>query len=378
MLHPLVGSLRLLPLLVIPVAFAGPTVEERLQELESRVTALSSENTALRQQLGVCPGKSPVFITTTGKEKSLTLGGYAQIQAEMGDAPDSRFPATDRFLIRRARLGVKASFAEHIDFVLMTDFGGGLGTTASYRAQLTDLYAVWNQYSFANITVGQFKTPFGYEQLSSDTKLPLIERSLPNDRLTLSRQTGAMVSGDIIEKRLDYAAGLFNGNGVTNNANDNDNFTYVGRVSGVVVEHARLKLSAGTNAFQTHDTAAAFTGDRTGYGFDLQAQSGRFEAGAEWLQTKSSPTVGADTTAQGWSAFGSYFIVPKQFQAVVRYETYDPSTNVSDDDSDIWTVGLNYLLKGNDLKLSLNYLLGDPAGPLNDQGRLIGRVQVVF
>lgn len=381
-MHTTTACLRLFAtsLLALPALLpAAPTVEERLKELETKVTALSEENTALRQQLGVTPGKpSPLFAIAQGKEKSLAIGGYLQFQGEAGEAPDSRFPATDRFLIRRARLGVKGSFAEDIDFVLQSEFGSGkLGTNNSYSAQLTDVYMVWKKFDYANVTVGQFKTPYGYEQLASDTKLPLIERSQASDKLTLSRQIGAMVSGDFFKERLHYAAGLFNGNGTNNGTNDNDEFASVGRVSGVVVDKAKLKLTAGANAFRTDDTGT-FTGTRTGYGFDVQARSGRFDFASEWLRTESDPEVGAQTTAEGWSALVGYQLVPKKLQAVLRYETYDPNTSVDANEDDVWTLGFNYFLKGDDLKLSLNYLLGDPAGPLSDQGRLIARVQVIF
>jgi len=147
----------------------------------------------------------------------------------------------------------------------------------------------------------------------ADTKGLLIERSLPNDRLTLSRQTGAMLSGEIIEDRLTYSAGLFNGNGVNNGGNDNDHFAYVGRLAGTVVDNKKLKLTAGANAFRTSDTnPLGFTGDRTGLGFDLQAKAGRFDATAEWLRTLSSPDAGADFTAAGWSVLAGYQLVPKK------------------------------------------------------------------
>ncbi|CAM2822966.1 porin [Rariglobus hedericola] len=374
--------LLLVALAPIPALLPAATVEERLQELENKVSSLSTENTALRQQLGVDSAKgSPVFITAFGKEKSLAVGGYLQFQGEFGDSPDSRFPAEDRLLIRRARLGIKGSFVENVDFVMQAEFGSGtLSPSAGYRAQLSDVYVVWNKFEQANVTLGQFKTPYGYEQLAADTKLPLIERSLPSDKLTLSRQIGAMVSGDFLDKRLHYATGLFNGTGVNTNTNDNDSFTYAGRVNGVLVNKSKFKLTAGTNVFQTHDTATApgFTGSRSGLGFDLQAASGPLTLAAEWLQTSSDPDVGAKSKSDGWSALAGYQIIPKKLQAVVRYETFDPKDTVAGDSSDLWTLGFNYFLKGDELKLSLNYLLGDPAGPLSDQGRLLARVQVIF
>ena len=46
--------------------------------------------------------------------------------------------------------------------------------------------------------------------------------------------------------------------------------------------------------------------------------------------------------------------------------------------SSAWVLGANYFIKGDDLKLTLNYMLGDPAGPLNHEGRFLTRLQVIF
>lgn len=372
--------LALLSALLLPAALAAATVEERLAELETKLDTISAENAALKKQLGVdSEGRLPTFATVAGKEKKLSVGGYVQFQGEAGDAPDSRFPLNDRFLIRRARLGVKGSFAEDIDFTFQAELGNGsLSSTANYRAQATDVFITWKKFDYANVTVGQFKTPYGYEQLISDTKTPFAERSLPNDRLTLSRQIGAMVSGDFLDKRLSYAVGAFNGNGVNNSANDNERFLTVARVSGTPLKTAKYKLTTGAGAFTTDDGVDAAAIQREGYALDAQFNAGRFDAAAEWFQTDSSPVTGADSTANGWAAHAAYFVVEKKLQTLLRYETFDANTSLADQTSESWTVGLNYFLKGDDLKLMVNYILGDPAGAFDQRGRLILRAQLIF
>ena len=373
-------STKSLACLLLPGIVSAATVEERLAEMEARLGTLASENAALKQQLdAVAKKQADPIIAPGGKVKKLSVGGYVQVQGETGDAPDSRFPVNDRFLVRRARLNIKGSFAEDIDFTFQSEFGNGnMAANTAYRAQLTDLFVRWKKFDFATVQVGQFKTPFGYEQLVQDTKNPFVERSLPNDRLTLSRQIGAMVSGDFLEQRLSYAVGAFNGNGVNNGGNDNENFLTVGRVSGVPVKTKSLTVSAGANAFTTDDGLAAAAVQRDGYGLDVQFKAGRLDGGAEWLCVDSNPASGADVTADGWSAHVGYMVVADKLRAGLRYETYDPNTDKSDDESENWTLGLTYFLKGDDLKFSLNYVLGDPAGALSNQGRLLAQAQVIF
>jgi len=47
----------------------------------------------------------------------------------------------------------------------------------------------------ANIKVGQWKAPFGLEQITPDTKILTIERSLPTGALTPERQLGVQIWG---------------------------------------------------------------------------------------------------------------------------------------------------------------------------------------
>jgi len=372
------GRLALLSLL--PSLLHAATIEDRLAVLEARITALSDENAALKKQTEITSGtEQPLFLTVTGKEKKLSIGGYVQLQGETGGAPDTRFPVNDRFVVRRARITLKGSFLEDVDFNFQTEFGNAnLASNASYRGQLTDLYATWKKFDFANITMGQFKTPYGYEQLQPDTKLPFAERSLPSDSLTLSRQIGLMASGKFYDERLTYAAGIFNGNAANNGGNDNENFMTVGRIAGTPVKTKNLQVTVGTNAFSSEDGVGGATVRRTGYGLDAQLKAGRLDAAVEWLHTDFNNATAADTSAEGWSAYAGYFLIPTKLRAAIRYETYDPKTSAANDEFKTWTLGLSYYLKGDDLKLTLNYLLGNPAGPLENQDRLIAQAQIIF
>ena len=382
-------------LLAAPFSAAEVSVEERLQRIESALARLEArlDNTVpadqlaptlkeykeLTRQLG-WDGKSPITaVKPAGKEKSLSIGGYVQLQGEAGDAPDSRFVGiNDRIFVRRARLNIRGSFAEHFDFALQSEFGNSsISGVSGYRLQATDVFAVWNKYDYANIQLGQFKTPFGYEQLLSDTKTLTIERSLPNDMMTFGRQAGATLNGVVADKRIAYTLGLFNGNGTNNGNNDNDQFMYIARTTGVAWTGKPGKLVFGVDAARSRDTGT-FTGQRTAWSADAQFTHGPFDFAAEYFHQHLDRNTGADTTADGWYAQAGWYLPGKKWQLLTRYETYDPNTSLAKDDSHDWTVGASYYLKGDDLKFSLNYILGDPAGPLDSEGRLLGRFQIIY
>lgn len=391
------GLIRLFALAALPftVRAATPTLEERLARVESALARIEArlgdtvsaselaptlkEFSDLTRQLG-WDGKAPLTVVkAAGKEQKLSIGGYVQGNAEFGGAPDSRWIGiNNRVLLRRARVTLKGSFAENFEFTLQPDFGNNsIAGNAGYRAGLADGYIAWTKYETANVQLGQFKSAFGYEQLLADTKTATVERSLPNDLLTVSRQMGVALLGTFAGKRISYNVGAYNGNGVNNGNNDNDQFMYAARVAATAWSRGTDKLAFGTNGYWSNDTGT-FPGHRTAWGVDSQLTLGAFDFNAEYLHALQNRATGLDTTADGWSALAGYFIVPKTLQGVLRYETYTANVNLGGTTSRSWVIGANYHIKGDDLKLTFNYVLGDPAGPLSQEGRFLSRLQVIF
>src|SRR6059058_5382975 len=145
--------------------------------------------------------KPPVYVQQRGPELKLVLGGFIQANFEDGDvsAFEGRFGQTalkDRFRLRRARINLTGEFAEQFDFKIEGDFEQSDGLNSSRTAfEGTDIFVNWHQFPEAQIKVGQWKAPFGLEQLTPDTSLYLIERSLPTGAITPERQIGIQLWG---------------------------------------------------------------------------------------------------------------------------------------------------------------------------------------
>lgn len=380
------------------------SIEQRLQKLESEVQALRKENQELKSALN--DGKGGLInVTPSGKEVTLKLGGLLQAQADFLDKGDSRWGSDfDRFYLRRARLNASGTFLEDFDFKLELDLSGTLGEQSALRAQMTDGYVNYNRFDWANIRAGQFKTPFGYEQLYADPRLYSIERSLPNDRLTVGRQLGAMLTGDLLDKRLSYSAGLFNGNGLNTTANDNDSFMYVARLSGIAWQGKLLgqdaNLGIGVDGYVSDDNFVTglsdfgfdstpaiagidgiFAGQRRAGAVDSQFHLGPLDIWAEYFRTRFEPDNNipfSSFDADGWYLQGSYFILPNKLQGLVKFESLDPNIDLAGNSTDVWTFGLNYYIKGHDLKVQLDYLLFDVAGQGGHDNKILVRLQTVF
>src|SRR5207244_998136 len=145
--------------------------------------------------------KPPLVVLQRGPELKLVLGGFVQVNFEDGDvsAFEGRFGETaikDRFRLRRARINLTGDYAEQFDFKMEGDFGQSDGTSGNRTAfSATDIWLNWHQFPAAQVKIGQYKAPFGLEQLTPDTQLLTIERTLQTGAITPDRQIGAELWG---------------------------------------------------------------------------------------------------------------------------------------------------------------------------------------
>lgn len=371
----------LLAALAASPIYAQDDIETRLRKLEAEVEELKQENAQLRKDLGTEVVARQVDVKRGGNA-SLQIGGLIQAQSEAGDKGDSRFnDGNSRVFLRRARLNASGKFVEDFSFRLEMDLAGSLSNTSAFRAQMTDGYINWGRFNAANVRVGQFKTPFGFEQLYTDARLYTAERSLVSDRLTQSRQIGVQLAGTGLNDQFNYAAGLFNGSGTNQNFNDNDKFMAVGRV-GYVPFDGRLfgqaaKVSVGTDGFRTTD---ANRDRRRGIGFDAQAEIGRAEVWGEYLRDTTDPAAVTAKTfySDGWYAQATYYLIPNKLQLAERLETFDPSDLAAHDITRSLVSGVNWYFKGHDLKLQLDWMRSNVPGLPKTQDKVIARLQTAF
>jgi len=380
-------------------------IEARLAKLEQEVAALRQENQQLRRDLGVEVVARQADVRMGGKAEALQIGGMVQVQSEAGDEGDARFSdASDRVYLRRARLNAGGRFLEEFNFRAEIELAGSLANTSGLRAQLTDAYLNWNRFDSANVRIGQFKTPFGFEQLYQDPQLYFAERSLVSDRLTPGRQLGAQVGGEAWYDRFNWSLGLFNGNGINQNFNDNDRFMEVARVSVAPVSGRFFdqpgRWSIGIDNFHSGDANVAvatdfgidstpsspakdniFAGTRRGIGYDSQVQFGPVEAWGEYLQVTFDPTDRLPFRgfrSSGWSGQLTAFVIENKLQLAARRERFDPTGRIAGNETSTTTLGANWYFKQNDIKLQLDWLRSDVPGLTKTQQKWIARLQTVF
>src|SRR5438093_9250 len=393
-------------------------------------TQITSDGKTYVEKNVAAPEKPPVYVLPRGPEIKLTLGGFIQVNFEDGDvsAFEGRFGQTalkDRFRLRRARINLTGDFAENFDFKIEGDFEQSDGLSSSRTAfEATDIFVNWHQFPEAQVKIGQWKAPFGLEQLTPDTTLYIIERSLPTGALTPERQIGVQLWGKPFahiwpeeKDLLTYYAGIFNGNGRNTTNSDNQNFMYVGRLEllpfkgKIFGQDSSLKLGGdvlnsrddkGTNISQsgnllvnTDGSLSAFTlpgaDERTAWSVDAWLNVGRFDLIGEYLEeyvngrtVNGVPPGFANFTTDGFQITSGFFLIPKKFQAAVQWQYLNPGQKGNDGIYSI-TGGLNYYIHGNDLKLMVNYIhtwsdfrQANPEFGQDQFNEVIARVQVMF
>ena len=441
-----------------PLAAATASESDRLEKLERAVEQLQKRNAELEtevsslkaKQTAVVPegrmktkiiseGKTyvekvveeklPVYVQQRGPELKLVLGGFIQVNFEDGDvsAFEGRFGQTaikDRFRLRRARINLTGDYAEQFDFKLEGDFGQSDGTSGNRTAfSATDIWVNYHQFPAAQVKIGQYKAPFGLEQLTPDTSLLTIERTLPTNAITPDRQIGAELWGKPFtsiwpeqKDLLTYYAGIFNGNGRNITVNDNNNFMFVGRLElqplkDVFGKGSFLKFGGdvlnsrdeqGVNISQSGNLLVNSDGslspfvlpsadERTAWSVDAWLRMGPFDLIGEYLQehvegrtVNGVPPAFSNFTTDGFYVTGAYYFIPKKLQAVVQWQYLNPGQKGNDG---LYSIlgGLNYYIHGDDLKFMVNYVhtwsdfrQANPEFGEDQFDEVLGRFQVMF
>src|SRR4029077_12615482 len=183
------------------------------------------------------------FVTFKSGDNSLTLGAWGQFRAT-GDDKDEYAADTAGWGVGSAD-GTSVAFSVHKvrPYILGTVYKPWLkykfefeiaplktdATNNVNNARVTDAYVEFAKYPAATLRVGQYKVPFGLQELTPDTKQEFVDRSIVNSKFAPSRDIGLMLLGSAWDKKFGYQVGLFNGSG-QNNPQEDQKEMYAARV----------------------------------------------------------------------------------------------------------------------------------------------------
>lgn len=114
------------------------------------------------------------------------------------------------FLIRRAELKLKGhAFSKNVTYGFMADFAKGTVALGDYYLDFALAPKVFH------LRFGSYKKPFSRQQLTSSSKLELVDRSITDKAFGQGRDLGLMFHNNIRKSHaFEWAVGVFNGTGV--------------------------------------------------------------------------------------------------------------------------------------------------------------------
>ncbi len=203
------------------------TLEERLNEVEQQQKILARQQEldkdAQKDTAKIVAGKEGFSFKSNDGKFALKLRGLIHADGRFFiDLPQRTGSST--FVARRVRPTFEGTVFERFDFRITPDFGSG-------ATVLQDAYVDIKLFPELKIRGGKFKEPVGIERLKSSNNLLFVERSLANN-LIPNRDVGFQIFGDILDERISYAFGVFNGvsDGGSTDGDNNDGKDIAGRL----------------------------------------------------------------------------------------------------------------------------------------------------
>jgi len=130
----------------------------------------------------------PLKWETNEGEFKLQVGGRIMVDAAFYDEDNVDLDGENGTEFRRARLFVAGTMFHDWDWKAQYDFAGN-------DAEIKDAYIRYTGFGPAKITIGQFKQPFGLEELTSSKYITFMERSMATNAFSTGRRIGLGANG---------------------------------------------------------------------------------------------------------------------------------------------------------------------------------------
>ena len=320
-------------------------------------------------------------ITISSGVNSLTIGARAQVRWTLDDRQDATADSTgtgvgredgpiSSFDVPRLRMTFSGgAFRPWLKYSFQFEFSrtGGEGASKIKDAVL-EIRPTGQPF---RISAGQFKVPFGLQQLTSSGRLQFVDRAITDAKFNPGRDVGVMVGGTMAARKAGYEAGIFNGAGESVRQN-NGSHLLAGRVflhplgayalsegSSDAPDKPVLHIGAGARTgkqIRGRTTAGVVqdVDNQTALNVEFGYKAPRLYSTAEyfWMtDEQENPVAGRDIDSHGFHAQAGYMLVPKRMEVGVLYGQITPDTEVDDADTTELRGVIGYYFQGHGLKL---------------------------
>ena len=310
------------------------------------------------------------FVWRDGKSRITTDNAYLEISSRV----QTRFTYDDRssnsailagtaqagdplssFRIRRAKFKLEGwmikswlTYETQINYpAISTANLGGLVEDAVFDIDFTRGRGLFRAH------IGQFKVPYGAQEMTSSGSQQFVDRALASNNFFRGRETGLAFWGTTPDNKWEWRVGLFNGNGVTRSANDNNKFQYNARlmwqpngnqvlnqrswVTGALYsesdfESTTVPLYAFGVNFESQNNFLATTGNDQKWNavsVDWIYKYKGFSTNGMYSYARRTPETGARFNANGFFVQAGSLFHRRTWEVAVRYGQSDPSLSAS-------------------------------------------------
>jgi phosphate-selective porin OprO and OprP len=305
---------------------------------------------------------------------------------------NARGDSRGSFRVRRGRLKLDGwAYRKNVQYEVQIDWAAGGNV-------LQDLNINWdisNKRRFM-LKVGQFKPSFGRQELTSSINQQLVDRSIVSTEFARSRDQGVQLWGELGAGKLEWRAGVFNGNGRTAVANDNGKYQYDARVmwqpwgatgyteNDFETKEGKPLLAVAVNVDDNDSRVPAATGApatfrRTTLGGDVMFKWRRLSVMGEYFDRDMTPVGGGKFASNGFHVQAGYlFDAGRHWGVALRYASWDPSARVAGDDRREIGAGFNYFYNRDNLKVAADVRRLEDEGRKTKDHELRVQTQLIF
>lgn len=330
-------------------------------------------------------------MSVTGEAAALEVQPEARLHLDYGSYDADAKPMDDGLIARRATLGLEGSFNQDWSFEIGYELSKG-GDIKPGEGKFKDVSLSYDGWNAGEITVGQFKIPFGLEELTSSNSISFIERALPVDALAPSRRMGVAFSREreaYTFTTMAYGSSLDGddrGRGVAARltvtpVHTAHNLVHLGVAVASEDPHSKVDFDTTPEA-RVADVDLVNTGGISDVsrinriGLEGAWRSGPISVQGEWMQARVQRDAGwSDANLDGWYVGGSWVLTGESraykngrfkgiepasargaWELTARYSRIDlDGGDLAGGKENNLTLGVNYYLNKH-LRIMLNYI----------------------
>lgn len=293
-------------------------------------------------------------ISSVDGQHKFHLGGYLLVDAIL---QDDNLSNPQKFDLFNAWLHIVGTSYKNFHYKVQYSLEDSKAT------KLRDAYIAYQFTPDLRLQIGQFTVPTVSEYLSSITYTSLPGRSIVGS-LTPGRDVGMAIMGFLANKSWLYSVGLFNGNGIDANGEDNASKDLSVRITGSVVQSSK------SSAFKIYPDISLTSGKQNGDNLNFRSEAGttllsstglpveerlRFATGlyiyykssfikSSYLKNRYELGSSLNGSASAWSILFSHFLTGEQEQYKSGFfQKVKPKKNYNaDNGGGAWQIALQF------------------------------------